>query len=495
MKDESGADVSIDSAWRAGMMANSARDPYWQASVRNEVLSTPDLQAAIEDKCATCHVPMARFAAATNGQESQVLDDGLLNPQNELHPFAIDGVSCTLCHQVEEESLGETGSFSGGYVIDADLPTGKRLNYGPYPADDTQVAIMQGASGFIPVQGEHMGSSEFCATCHTLYTPYVDANGQIAGEFPEQMPYQEWSHSDYGDTHTCQDCHMPTAQGGVQVSITGGEPRSPFYQHTSVGGNSYMLDLLRVFGEEIEVTASSQQFETSIERTLGQLKNRTATVTFEGIDLSGSQLTAKVILDTQVGHKFPTGFPSRRAWLHFTVQDTNGQIIFESGAPNLDGSVVGNDNDADSTDYEPHYTSIDSPDQVQIYETIMQDTQGEVTTTLLRGARYAKDNRLLPLGFEKEAAGENIAVHGLAVDDEDFLGGGDRIQYVVDVSGAEGPFTVTVQLLFQSIGYRWADNLHQHQAPEITRFFDYYEDVSNRPVLVAGETVEVSDEK
>jgi hypothetical protein len=256
-----------------------------------------------------------------------------------------------------------------------------------------------------------------------------------------------------------------------------------------------MLDLLRVFGEEIEVTASSKQFESSIERTLGQLKNRTATVTFEGIDLSGSQLTAKVILDTQVGHKFPTGFPSRRAWLHFTVQDTNGQIIFESGAPNLDGSVVGNDNDADSTDYEPHYTSIDSPDQVQIYETIMQDTQGEVTTTLLRGARYAKDNRLLPLGFEKEAAGENIAVHGLAVDDEDFLGGGDRIQYVVDVSGAEGPFTVTVQLLFQSIGYRWADNLHQHQAPEITRFFDYYEDVSNRPVLVAGETVEVSDEK
>jgi hypothetical protein len=34
MTDESGADVSIDAAWRSTMMANAARDPYWQASVR-----------------------------------------------------------------------------------------------------------------------------------------------------------------------------------------------------------------------------------------------------------------------------------------------------------------------------------------------------------------------------------------------------------------------------------------------------------------------------
>jgi hypothetical protein len=201
-----------------------------------------------------------------------------------------------------------------------------------------------------------------------------------------------------------------------------------------------------------------------------------------------------VIVETQVGHKFPTGFPSRRAWLHFTVQDASGQVIFESGAANLGGSIVGNDNDTNPANYEPHYTTIDSTDQVQIYEAIMQDTEGEVTTTLLRGATYAKDNRLLPLGFEKDSAQENIAVHGLAVDDEDFLGGGDKIQYGVDVSGAEGPFTVTVELLSQSVGYRWADNLHHYQAPEIDRFLDYYEKVPNLPVVVTHETVEVSDQ-
>ena len=408
-----------------------------------------------------------------------------------MYPFSIDGVSCTLCHQIEEAGLGEPESFSGHYVIDTDRPRGERLNYGPYPVEDTQSSIMTGASGFIPTQSDHMGRSEFCATCHTLYTPYVDATGQIAGEFPEQMPYQEWLHSDYKATHTCQACHMPTAQGGVQISITGGEPRSPFHQHTSVGGNTYMLHVLRAFGEEIEVTAASDQFEATIERALDQLQKRTASVTFEDVRLSGSQLTAKVVLESQVGHKLPTGFPSRRAWLHFTVQDASGQILFESGAFNPDGSIIGNDNDADPTSYEPHYTVIDSPDQVQIYEAIMQDTSGDVTTTLLRGAAYAKDNRLLPKGFKNDTAPDDVAVRGLATGDENFGGGGDKIQYTLDLGNHQGPFTVIAELLYQSVGYRWADNLHRHEGPEIARFFDYSQEVPNLPVVIASQKAQI----
>ena len=32
----SGEDVSIGATWRSTMMANSARDPYWQAGVRRD---------------------------------------------------------------------------------------------------------------------------------------------------------------------------------------------------------------------------------------------------------------------------------------------------------------------------------------------------------------------------------------------------------------------------------------------------------------------------
>jgi hypothetical protein len=457
------------------------------------VLDHPDYQAVIEDKCATCHMPMARFTAAASDKEARVLEDGFLDAENERHTLAMDGVSCTLCHQISEAGLGQPDSFSGGFVIDTDLPAGERLTFGPYAVGKNLVRVMQSASGFIPVQGQHIMQAELCATCHTLYTPYVDATGQIAGEFPEQIPYLEWTHSDYQQTQACQDCHMPAAQGAARISTTGGPPRSPFAQHVFVGGNAYMLEVLRTFGEEWGVTASSEQFEAKKGHTVDQLQNRTATLAIEEVEFSRSQLMATVTIQSLVGHKFPTGFPSRRAWLHLTVQDADGGVVFESGAANSDGSIVGNDNDADPARYEPHYQVIDSPDQVQIYESIMRDSEGGVTTALLRGAGYLKDNRLLPSGFDKGTALEDIAVRGQAMEDADFFGGGDRVPYAIELGNAEGPFTVTVELLYQSVGYRWAENLRRHKASETDRFLGYYEAVPNLPVVVARATAEVGD--
>ena len=68
----SGEDISIGFDWRASMMANSSRDPYWQASVRRESLDHPESQAAIEDECSACHMPMARFESKLRGHEGTV---------------------------------------------------------------------------------------------------------------------------------------------------------------------------------------------------------------------------------------------------------------------------------------------------------------------------------------------------------------------------------------------------------------------------------------
>src|SRR5688572_29979564 len=54
-----GEDISIGFAWRPTMMANSARDPYWQAGVRRETIDHPRARAAIEEECSRCHMPMA----------------------------------------------------------------------------------------------------------------------------------------------------------------------------------------------------------------------------------------------------------------------------------------------------------------------------------------------------------------------------------------------------------------------------------------------------
>ena len=104
---------------------------------------------------------------------------------------------------------------------------------------------------------------------------------------------------------------------------------------------------------------------------------------------------------------------------------------------------------------------------MQIYESIMVDGGGRPTTGLLTGVRYAKDNRLLPRGFDKATADADIAVHGDAERDPDFSGGGDRVSYRVDVGQARAStLRVEVVLLYQSIGFRWAQNLRAYDAAE-----------------------------
>ena len=68
----SGQDVSIGFDWRATMMANSSRDPYWHASVRRETMDHAGAAGAIEDECSICHMPIARSAAHARGEHGRV---------------------------------------------------------------------------------------------------------------------------------------------------------------------------------------------------------------------------------------------------------------------------------------------------------------------------------------------------------------------------------------------------------------------------------------
>jgi hypothetical protein len=202
----------------------------------------------------------------------------------------------------------------------------------------------------------------------------------------------------------------------------------------------------------------------------------------------GLELVLEVTSAT--GHKLPTAYPSRRAWLHVVVRDAEGRIVFESGAMRPDGSIVGNDNDADAARYEPHYGLVTAPDEVQIYETIMVDRRDAVTTGLLHGVRYIKDNRLLPRGFDKTTAEADVAVHGAAVSDADFVAGGDRVRYRIELpESASAQWHVEAELLYQSIGYRWAENLRAYETEETQRFARYFmETAAGSAMRLAGAT-------
>ena len=484
MEDDSGSDVSIDAFWRSSMMANSARDPFWQASVRNETNSRPDAADEIEDTCAGCHMPMASYTEGVEGVQSTIFGSGLIDPEHPLHDLAMDGISCTLCHQVLEERLGFQSSYNGGFQVDLETEPGERVAYGPYSVDDPHLESMQQSSGYIPAQGLHLGDSELCGTCHTYF---------VEDSFPLQTTYFEWFYSDFRGFRTCQDCHMPEAVGGVRIATESEFPRSPFAEHVLVGGNAYMLELLKTFVNELGLTASAEQFEVTRQRTLEQLADQTIELEIEEMHLSGGRLTADLRLKNLAGHKFPSGFPSRRAWIRFVIEDSSGQIVFESGGTDSQGKIIHNNGDDDPSSFEQHYIAIVQPEQVQIYESIMANTSGEIITELMGAAEYLKDNRIMPVGQDKFGAVEAIQPRGKAVGDEDFQGGVDEIQYAIDLREESGPFTVSVEVLYQSIAFPWVEALRGVGSDEVEQFLRQYDAVPNLPAVVARETIEIGE--
>jgi hypothetical protein len=483
----SGEDVSIGFAWRSSMMANSSRDPYWQGSVRRESIDHPESQAAIEDECSVCHMPIPRYEAKVEGRKGQIFSHLPFDADNKENAKAEDGVTCSVCHQISKEKLGTRESFNGGFVVEAPVSKGEHPEYGPFNIDAGRQRVMQTSSaGFRPTEDAHIRDSALCGTCHTLITKALGPGGKEVGTFPEQMPYQEWLHSDYPKRSSCQSCHMPEIPGQVPITAVLGQPREGARRHTFVAANFFMLRMLNLYRNDLRVSALPMEMTTASERTVAFLQGETARVTVARIEMDSRNLRVQVLVQNLSGHKMPTAYPSRRAWLHVVVRDAQDHKIFESGSLKPDGSIEGNDNDADPARYEPHYRQITKGDQVQIYEPILKDSAGRVTTGLLSAVGYLKDNRLLPSGFNKETAEHDIAVVGDAADDPNFTDAGNLVLYSVAVGDARGPFHVDAELWYQPIGYRWAHNLSPYDALEPRRFVGYYDSMASATaVLVA----------
>ena len=480
-----GRDVSIGFDWRSSIMANSARDPYWQASVRREDIDHPESKAEIEDACADCHMPMARYEAKQQGKLGEVFAHLPFDRNTRKNADAEDGVTCSVCHQIGKQNFGTRESFNGGFQIEAPQSKENRPEFGPFVIQNAQASIMQSSTGgFRPAGAEHILDSAMCATCHTLYTKSLASGGKALGYFPEQVPYLEWLHSDYPKKNTCQSCHMPEVQGQAPVSAVMGPLRTGFRLHTFPGGNFFVLRLLDAYRDDLSVTAMPVELTAEARRTVEFLQTQTARVAIRKVNVSAGKLDADIFVENLAGHKLPTAFPSRRAWLHVVVRDHDGKTVFESGAMNPDGSIKGNVNDLDPSRFEPHFREITNGDEVEIYEPILKDQGGKVTTGLAAAVGYLKDNRLLPAGFNKQSADKDIAVVGDAADDPNFTDAGDLIHYSVELGDAQGPYQVEAELWYQPIGFRWAHNLAAYDAPETKRIVGYYDSMPSATAVV-----------
>lgn len=491
MRDPGGRSIAPFDLWQSTMMANSARDPLWRAMVSTEVAATPSRKAEIERKCLQCHAPMAAVEATHQERELGLAE--LYDSEKRLNQLALDGVSCSLCHQITPENFGDPKSFNGGFTINSE----KQI-YGPH--DDVFPMPMIRHTGFTPTHGAHIEQSELCATCHTLETTGYEADGTSTGvAFLEQAPYLEWKASAYArgeQPRTCQSCHVPRAsEEGVPYETTlahnpGGfdfpflEPRTPYGLHVFVGGNTLIPAILRDHRETLQPLASDAAFDATIALAKAQLQTKTLRASLNNLSREGDALRFAVRLQNLTGHKFPTAHPTRRAWLHVRVLDTDGAVHFESGRFDAAGRLLDAHGEVHPADrrggpHLPHYTAIDSPDQVQVYEGVMSDSRGDRTHTLLRATGWWKDNRLLPWGW---LGSDATRPHG--VDDADFVPGIDDVRYHV-TAPASASLVIEVEVLYQTLGARSAAELLAWDTPEVREFRHYYESADRTPVRVA----------
>ncbi|MDX9750539.1 MAG: multiheme c-type cytochrome [Flavobacteriales bacterium] len=483
--DADGNDINVVDDWRSTMMANSARDPFWRAKVSHEVLVNPAHQEAIETTCLGCHAPLAVHEERLLGRPPFTM--AMLDTSH----LGRDGVSCLSCHMQSEALAGSF--FTGQLEFDS-----ARV-YGPYFEDQIHPEIMADFVGYTPGFGAHIVDSRNCAGCHTLITHTVDLGGQpTGGIFVEQATYHEWLNSTYPAADVqCNTCHMPRTDDPIILAADYLflNPQSPFGKHHFAGANVHMLELMKANRELLGIPATEVQFDSTIARTRRMLQQNAvqAEVMLTGRDEDTARFALR--LHNLAGHRFPSGYPSRRAFVDFTVLSSAGDTLFRSGALGADMEVAGND-----APFEPHHDLITSAGQVQIYEMVMGDVLGDPTTVLERAADPLKDNRIPPVGFTTaHISYDTTRIVGVPPADSDFNrhpdgtqgSGADVVRYHVPMHGHTGGLRVLAALYYQSIPPRWTAEMLAHSTPEIDAFRAMLEASDGTPVRVAADSLEI----
>lgn len=479
--DMEGGDVNLVDDWSSTMMANSARDPFWRAKVSHEVFINPALQSEIEGTCTKCHAPLGRFAASMNGQSEYSI------AEMEEDGVALDGVSCLACHRQLPQP--ETALHTGNLIFDDDS-----IAYGPY--FNPLITPMALYSGYTPEHSFHIRDSKLCAACHSLVTPTVDLEGNTTGgEFVEQATWHEWLNSSYpAQEISCQKCHMPDlGEQGVVLAAGYDTPlRTPFALHTLAGGNVTMLNLLRDHNEELGIYASDAQFNETIAATVANLQQKSLLLQVNEVERTADTLYVDVKLTNTAGHKLPSGYPARRMTVVLTAADELENVLFKSGGFDENYYVDGED-----ASFEPHHDIISDEDQVQIYEMVMGDVNGNRTNVLLQGAQHIKDNRLVPLGFSETGALFDTTEIVLNTADADFNhdpnegSGTDVIHYRIPTNGYTGQIQLETAVYYQSLPPVWLEGILNLGTSEAETFSNMFASTDKTPVLMRQEVLEV----
>lgn len=451
LQSASGESVAPPDLWGSSMMAFSSRDPYWLAQFNHELKSYPSAKDAISDKCTRCHAPALNDIHRKSGEP--IAFESITEGKDAIAALGREGVTCTVCHQITDKNFGKQESFRGEFEIGQD-----RIIWGPH--EDPLTGPMKQDVRYTPTASQHILSSEQCATCHTVISNAFDENGKMTGpDFPEQVPYLEWKNSMFpAAKQSCQSCHSPrTGRDGkaftTVLSIRPGQLKTQreVGDHGFLGANAYMLELLAENRSWAGIYVDKGEMLDSAKKSQALLETSVA-LNVEGTPSEGEIV---VTLKNQVGHKFPTAYPTRRVWIELIAKNSKGKTIFHSGKYNKYGRIVHHKK------LEPHYAKIESDKETQIYESVRVNAKGKVTHSLLDSVGWKKDNRILPMGWSDEHEDAKWSRPVGTDKDSDFKAGQDSVRYAIPTSAKE----VQVKLWYQSIPPSSIDNFRKHPTP------------------------------
>ncbi len=440
--------VSMNGEWRFSMMGLSGRDPIFFSQLNSENALHPELEdhvkdakPFVQDLCLSCHGVM--------GQRQHKLDTGgfleraeLLDPHSTYGALARDGVSCAACHHIAADGLGKPETFTAKFKLG---PVDEV--YGPYQ-HDVAVLPMKNALGITPKSTEknQIEAANLCGSCHTIVLPVYESSGKRymrdgkPADFYEQTTYLEWLNSSFLN-QSCQSCHMQKDFKGNPLSYKIAniedntfppvEFRAPdaditlvkrdeYHRHTLLGINIFALEMFKQFRTELGLYkddpmlrspgTTTPGIDNAIATSFESASQKSAEVEVQTFGRANDRFVADVKVTNLAGHSFPSGVGFRRAFIDLQVLDEDNRVVWESGRTNDDGVIVDGNGSALRTEFfSPHQQEVQRhhwakdpirrQDEVQIYEELVRDPEGFLTTSFISLANKAKDNRLQPRGW------------------------------------------------------------------------------------------------
>ena len=322
--------------WRESAHSNSNRAPWY---LRNVGLLNTEKGIEFSRHCEGCHDPIALVSGA------------LTEGAPKKRPYDQDGVTCSVCHSITKGDTRGTGSYVMGVpavLVDED---GKPITR---EVSDNEILTHLDRHSKA-VMKDFYKTSEFCASCHKAALP------KALNDYKWQRAiflYDEWQNSSFAkqsplpfytkeSVSTCQTCHM---QREALKTTDFGAKKGQLASHRWLGANTVVP---KYYGFDEQATRIVQFLQNSVfnvdifalER--GEQPDGPASQTGAGaaqpliapLGLTsfkiapGELVTANVIIQNKgIAHSHvPEQRDMYESWVAFTVKDSTGKIIDDSG--------------------------------------------------------------------------------------------------------------------------------------------------------------------